>query len=71
MYPSLYTDPNKTAHFVCVCVCVMCKYIIHTLAKWLGLSNGLGDRVQSQVESYQRLKIVLDVYLLFTQYYNI
>ena len=47
---------------------------------WCLFANGLGDRVQSQVESYQRLKkkkkkkkkkIVLDAALLNTQNYKV
>ena len=33
--------------------------------------NDSGDRVRSQVESYQRLKIILDAALLNTQHYKL
>ena len=33
--------------------------------------NGLETRIQSQVESYQRLKMVLDISLIYTQHYKV
>ena len=52
--------------YVCVCVCVT------LLASWVESSPMFQEiRVQPQVKSYQRLKMVCDAALLNTQYYKV